>query len=428
MARGLAVNRDYADTAVPPELRIEMSAKRFILPVLPLLLMGAALIDSAPASSDDITTVVAAVGDVACDPSNRNWHDGDGTALGCAQKRVSEEVLNDVSVQTVLGLGDYQYDCGDPADYAVSYAPTWGRLDGLMNPVAGNHEYKTGNDVYGQPCPATNATAAGAFQFFGASHPETQGHFSFDLGTWHIVGLNGNCAKVGGCGVRSAQTKWLTADLNATTQPCVLAYWHQPRFTGLGKQGGRIKAYLPWWDALYAHHADVVLNGHIHNYQRYPALDPTGATDPLNGLTEYVVGTGGEALAGHSWAVTPQPAAYDHAFGCLRMNCCTRRMDGRVHQRLRTGPRHLCGHLPHLTRDPSGAGQPDGQRSSHVRPENAQFSHSISRWPVTARASGSVATSLVGPTARRTRCPPDPQAPPRPPILGRRRRDAHRAR
>ncbi len=297
-----------------------MLAKRFVLPVLPLLLMAATLASTTPASSDDVTTVVAAVGDMACDPSDRAWRYGDGTASACAQKRVSDEVLSDVSVQAVLGLGDYQYDCGDPADYAVSYSPTWGRLDGLMNPVAGNHEYKTGNDVYGQPCPTTNATAAGFFSYFAASHPETKGHFSFDLGTWHIVALNANCAKAGGCSASSAQTKWLTADLDATTQPCVLAYWHQPRFTGLGKQGGKIKAYVPWWDTLYAHHADVVLNGHIHNYQRYPALDPTGAPDPVNGITEYVIGTGGEALAGHSLAVTPQPLAYDKSFGYLRLS------------------------------------------------------------------------------------------------------------
>src|SRR3954469_10726829 len=138
-------------------LWIKMPAKRLVLPVLPLLLMAATLARTAPASSDDITTVVAAVGDMACDPSNRAWRYGDGTSSACAQKRVSDEVLSDVSLQAVLGLGDYQYDCGDPADYAVSYSPTWGRLDGIMNPVAGNHEYKTGNDVYGQPCPTTNA-------------------------------------------------------------------------------------------------------------------------------------------------------------------------------------------------------------------------------------------------------------------------------
>jgi hypothetical protein len=56
-----------------------------------------------------------------------------------------------------------------------------------MDRVAGNHEYQTGTDVFGAKCPSSNSTAYGYFDHFGApSHPETNGHYSFDVGDpWH---------------------------------------------------------------------------------------------------------------------------------------------------------------------------------------------------------------------------------------------------
>jgi hypothetical protein len=177
----------------------------------------------------------------------------------------------------------------------------------------------TGTDAHGDACPTTNSTAQNFFAHFGAAaHPETNGHFSFNAGSWHLIGLNANCSNtgVGGCKATSAQTKWLTADLAANTKPCIAAFWHQPLFTG---QKNQAAAYRAWWNVLYSAHADVVLNGHVHNYQRYGALDPTGASDPVNGITEYVVGTGGEGLNPLSSLAVPQPLAFKKSFGYLRL-------------------------------------------------------------------------------------------------------------
>ena len=262
--------------------------------------------------------VVAAVGDFACDPADSKYLGGLGTDVRCRQLATSNALLSDALVGSVLGLGDFQYDCGDPADWAVSYHPTWGRLGDRMVPVVGNHEYKTGTDAFGSSCPASNSTAAGYFSYFGsAAHPETAGHFSFDLGSWHLVGLNAQCTRsgAGGCTATSSQTTWLTQDLATTTQPCVLAFWHQPLFTGLKSPN---TAYRAWWSVLQSAHVDVVLNGHVHNYQRYGPLLPDGTTSP-DGITEYVVGTGGEAMASLNAAANPQPLAYARTFGYLRL-------------------------------------------------------------------------------------------------------------
>lgn len=274
-----------------------------------------------PASPAATTTVpvIGAVGDMACDASDPHFKGGKGTATGCAESTVSSLMLADSSLVAVLGLGDFQYACGDPADYAVSYDPTWGRLDAKMDPVAGNHEYQTGKDAFGKACPSDNTTAQSYFSHFGAAaHPATGGHFSFDLGTWHLIALNGNCTKagVGGCSASSAQTQWLKQDLAATRQPCILAFWHQPLFTGTHEDGS---AYRPWWRLLYAAHADVALNAHIHDFQRYRPLDPTGASDATRGITEYVVGTGGEGFTDFVPTIQPKPVLHLQRFGYLRM-------------------------------------------------------------------------------------------------------------
>jgi acid phosphatase type 7 len=278
-----------------------------------------------PAQAAEVpaSPVILTVGDMACDAQDPKFNGGDGTLANCAANAVSGQMAADSSgYLAVVGLGDYQYDCGDPADYQMSYNPTYGVFDSLMNPVVGNIEYRTGSDVFGQACPTSNSTAQSYFAHFGAAaHQSTNGHYSFDVGSWHLIGLNANCGKknVGGCATNSPQTTWLKNDLAAVdpiTHPCIAAFWHQPLWSGRGKNA---PVYQAWWNALYAAHGDVVLNGHIHNYQRFPALDPTGTVDPVNGITEYIAGTGGESLSSHSSTLQPQAAAYAMQFGYLRM-------------------------------------------------------------------------------------------------------------
>ena len=101
----------------------------------------------------------------------------------------------------------------------------------------------------------------------------------FDLGSWF-----------------AAELAWLQKDLEENHAACTLAYWHQPTFSatnGISPEGIAAKAF---WQLLYEHRADLVLNGHDHLYARYRPLDPSGNFDPQRGLTEFIVGTGGETL------------------------------------------------------------------------------------------------------------------------------------
>jgi hypothetical protein len=94
----------------------------------------------------------------------------------------------------VATLGDGAYPNGSASDYQNCYDPSWGTYKYFDNgsprtlPATGNHDYKT-------------AGASGYFGYFGAAAGDpTKGYYSYNLGSsWHIVVLNSNCTKVGGC-------------------------------------------------------------------------------------------------------------------------------------------------------------------------------------------------------------------------------------
>ena len=75
----------------------------------------------------------------------------------------------------------------------------------------------------------------------------------------------------------------------------------------------------PFWQVLYESGADVVLNGHEHNYERFAPQDPNGQPDPGRGIRQFVVGTGGAPLYGFS-DVEPTSEARDaDTYGVLKL-------------------------------------------------------------------------------------------------------------
>jgi hypothetical protein len=260
--------------------------------------------------------VLMAAGDIACDPATTPYNGGAGTATQCHQKAVSD-LLVAGAPDVVAMLGDGVYKCGSLAAYRTSYDSSWGRVKDVTRPAPGNHEYQTTASAPQTGCDSSNAGAAGYFGYFGAAAGQPgQGWYSYDLGAWHVVSLNSSCSAVGGCGPTSPQGTWLQADLAANPRACTLAYWHQPLFGG----GSNTTTVKPLWDMLSAADADVILTGHQHHYERLQPLTPDGAFDPVRGIREFVVGTGG---VNHEAAPTTVPA-YTEAinttiFGALRL-------------------------------------------------------------------------------------------------------------
>jgi hypothetical protein len=106
--------------------------------------------------------------------------------------------------------------------------------------------------------------------------------------------LNSNCSQVGGCGAGSDQETWLKADLQAHPAQCTAAIWHHPRFTS-DAFTGQATSTGQFWTDLYNAHADLILVGHAHEYERFAPKTPTGSVDASTGITEIVAGMGGES-------------------------------------------------------------------------------------------------------------------------------------
>jgi 3',5'-cyclic AMP phosphodiesterase CpdA len=281
-----------------------------VLLVLTWLAGSVALARPVAAASDP---VVAAAGDIACDPSNSRFNGGQGVGTTCRQLDVSN-LLVGANLAAVLALGDTQYNCGGYSAFMQSYDLSWGRVKSITHPVVGNHEYLTSG---GTGCTSENANAAGYFEYFGAAAgAQAQGYYSFNIGAWHLIALNSNCTQAGGCSAKSPQGKWLAADLAANQNVCTLAFWHIPLFSS----GGRASASTrPLWQLLYNSHADLILDGHDHIYERFAPQTPTGVADPVNGIRQITVGTGG---ANHTPIATPAAnsvVADTTTFGILKL-------------------------------------------------------------------------------------------------------------
>jgi hypothetical protein len=145
-----------------------------------------------------------------------------------------------------------------------------------------------------------------------------KGYYSYDLGSWHVVVLNSNCADVdGGCGAGSPQEQWLRDDLKAHPTACTAAYFHHPRFSSSGV--GSNSAVAPFWQALYDNGAEVVLNGHAHNYERFAPQNPSGKLDQAQGIREFIVGTGGRSLNKFGTVRTNSQVRKNNAYGVIKL-------------------------------------------------------------------------------------------------------------
>src|SRR6266581_2709606 len=231
---------------------------------------------------------------------------GAGDIADCS--RVSQEgtarVLDGI-VGQVATFGDGAYPDGSLSDYMNCFDPSWGRHKARTRPSTGNHEYNHG----------TSAGAPGYFAYWGAAAGDSGiGYYSYELGTWHIVVINSSLDMSTG----SPQEQWLRADLAAHPATCTLAYWHHPRFSSGGN--GSTVATQPIWQALYDNYADVVINGHDHDYERFAPQTPDGTLDTVRGIREFVVGTGGNSL--YSWPGAPianSEVRSDVNYGVIKM-------------------------------------------------------------------------------------------------------------
>jgi hypothetical protein len=295
-----------------------------------------------PYSSPDPNPVLAAVGDISCQPGAPQEGEkatdvcdqGTGSTTRDAAQNATAQETEAMKPSLVALLGDLQYQNGYYSDFENSFDKYWGAFKFLQRPAAGNHEFY---DNHGQ----TGVRGLGYFDYYNGfqhadngsqinttvTNPTTHvvvsqpaplasgqagqfgqtgnGWYSYNLGAWHLISLNVECAfEPGGCSPTgswfASETQWLAQDLNANHSRCTLAYWHQPTFSSTAdpftSDSAEGQTAATWWKLLYEHHATLILNGHDHVYSRFAPMNPAGGYDPQNGIREFIVGTGGESL------------------------------------------------------------------------------------------------------------------------------------
>jgi calcineurin-like phosphoesterase family protein len=205
---------------------------------------------------------------------------------------------------TVIALGDNVYLDGTEDEFASCYHPTWGRHKDRTMPVPGNHEYFTPG-------------ATGYFSYFRA----IPSYYAYDLGAWRIYALNSEID----VSSTSEQILWLRNDLGVNPRHCVLAYWHKPLWSSRYEDGSDSK-FESLWKIFHEAGAELIVNGHIHNYERFAEMDASGS--PVSpGLREIVVGTGGVNHDGYVTRLSTSEVRNDSTYGVLKLTLRANRYD-----------------------------------------------------------------------------------------------------
>ncbi len=238
---------------------------------------------------------------------------GAGDIAGCSTLAGAEATakLIEAIPGAVFAAGDLAYEKGTAEEFRDCYDKTWGKFKDRTWPTPGNHEYYS------------SASGSPYFTYWGKRAGEpTKGYYSFDLGNWHIIALNTNCAApgLGGCQAGSPQEKWLKQDLAAHANSCLIAYGHHALYSGgLFVKHAIHPELRDFWRDLYAAHGDLMITGHEHSYERFAPQDPDGRLDAQNGIREIVVGTGGRSHDPLGEALLNTEARNADTFGVLKL-------------------------------------------------------------------------------------------------------------
>jgi hypothetical protein len=238
---------------------------------------------------------------------------GAGDIVGCQnpQGALATAKLIEKIPGTVFTLGDLVYDASTLGQFQNCYGRSWGKFKGRTRPALGNHEYQVRN-------------AVPYFQYWaGQAGPPGKGYYSYELGAWHVVVLNTNCEALGqdGCAAGSPEEVWLRQDLSEHRGSCIVAYGHHALFSsGIFRSHAVHPELKRLWEDLYAAHADLVLAGHEHAYERFAPQDPEGRADPQHGIREIVAGTGGRSHYPLGVPVPNSEVQNDDTYGVLKLS------------------------------------------------------------------------------------------------------------
>ncbi len=216
------------------------------------------------------------------------------------------------------------------SNYTANFGTTFGQFvsQGIFMQVRGNHDIQSAGS-YTDFDGTVHNTGAAYWNYFGSNahmfniEGKRLTDYSYDLGTWHIIGLD----QLNGS-VSQPSLDFLTSDLAShASSTCQLVYWHVPTYSS-GSAHGDSTGLKPLNQAEYNAGVDIQLNGHDHDYQRFFPINPNGARDDARGITTFVAGIGAEdsrsgsqnsvAQAASAVYMDTFPPGTGHAIGAIQ--------------------------------------------------------------------------------------------------------------
>jgi hypothetical protein len=195
-----------------------------------------------------------------------------------------------------LHLGDMAYYSGTDPEFSAGFFTPYQDIlrHTVCWPTLGNHEgvsasSATQSGPYYQSYVLPTAGQAGGLQ------TGTEAYYSFDYANAHFICLDSHdTSRLPG----SPMLTWVAADIAATEQQWVIAFWHHPPYSkgshdsdDILDSGGRLRDMrenvLP---ILEAGGVDLVLAGHSHIYERSWLVD--GAYDTPTTAAGHIVDAG----------------------------------------------------------------------------------------------------------------------------------------
>jgi hypothetical protein len=254
-------------------------------------------------------------------------------ACGGDLAKESAKIVAEVNPDYVLVLGSNALAADRRLttlqDYMNCYDPLWGAFKSKTYATLGDHEV----DIDSVPPDYGSGMASGADAYFGDRvGPPGKNWYSFDVGAWHLIGLN--VQSPGGYKrpeqiayyAGSDQLNWLIRDLRDHSKKCTLAFWYESMWISsthtepnhrYPNDGYRVQDVRGVWTALYERNADLVINGWPRIYERFAPMryaegyqHPTTseyAADSARGIRQITTGLGGDGPVRADSAVIRHP-------------------------------------------------------------------------------------------------------------------------
>lgn len=249
----------------------------------------------------------------------RVWVVGDSGTANHKARAVRDAFLlfSPTSPDLFVLLGDNAYDDGTDWEYEralFDVYPSVLRTTPAF-PTLGNHDARSADSPTGTG-PYYDGFTLPAAGESGGVPSGTEAYYSYDYANVHFISLDSHDSERGPGG---PMLTWLEADLTATTQDWIVAYWHHPPYSkgshNSDTEGRLVQMRVSVLPILEDYGVDLVLSGHSHSYERSFLLDGhyTGSAlfDPLVHAVD--AGDGREAGTGAYRKPSYGPAAHEGA-------------------------------------------------------------------------------------------------------------------